>query len=105
MGSLDHPVEPCRFALGSDATFVARSADIFVSHLREMLRETHKHQGCSFLEIYQKLAIFSMTKPLTPSQGSRQAAAVVYCKHGEPLVYGSKRLVSKDLRLEWPVSD
>ncbi|MGC6507092.1 MAG: 2-oxoacid:ferredoxin oxidoreductase subunit beta [Myxococcota bacterium] len=99
MGSLDHPVEPCRFALGSDATFVARSADIFVAHLREMLRETHKHQGCSFLEIYQNCNIFNDKAFDTFTGIKNRAAAVVYCKHGEPLIYGSKKVGFKGLKL------
>ena len=34
LGSVDHPFEPCRVALGSDATFVARTVDVFVKEQR-----------------------------------------------------------------------
>jgi 2-oxoglutarate ferredoxin oxidoreductase subunit beta len=36
-GSLDNPFNPLALALGSGATFVARSVDIYQKHLREIL--------------------------------------------------------------------
>jgi len=99
MGSLDHPIEPCRLALGSDATFVARSADIFVSHLRETLHAAHEHQGTSFVEIFQNCNIFN-DKAFEVFTGIKnRAKAVIYCKHGEPLVFGSKKVGFKGLKI------
>ena len=52
-GSLDHPVNPVALAIGADATFVARTMDRDVKHMREMLKRSDAHRGSSFLEIYQ----------------------------------------------------
>ena len=37
MGSLDHPFLPLAFALGCEATFIARSVDIFTKEQRDVL--------------------------------------------------------------------
>ena len=37
MGSLDHPFNPISFALGSGATCILRSVDVFAAHLRDTL--------------------------------------------------------------------
>ena len=99
MGSLDHPIEPCRFALGSDATFVARSADILVGHLRDTLKEAHAHKGCSFVEIFQNCNIFNDKAFDTFTGVKNRSNSILYCKHGEPLVFGSKKDGFKGLKL------
>ena len=45
LGSLDHPFNPAAFALGSDATFVARSMDRDPKHLQDMLKRANDHTG------------------------------------------------------------
>merc|ERR1711969_167140 len=52
-GSIDHPVDPVAFALGSGATFVARTVDVDAQHLQETLRRAHAHRGTAFIEILQ----------------------------------------------------
>src|SRR3954470_15579552 len=59
MGSLDHPFQPLAFALGCEATFIARSVDIFTKDQRDVLRAAHEHRGSSFVEIYQNCNIFN----------------------------------------------
>ncbi len=99
MGSIDHPVEPCKFAMGADASFVARTIDIDVKHQRNVLKEAYYHRGTSFVEIYQNCNIFNdnafggLSSPKTRSDLS------VYCEHGKPLVFGPKRGNKKGLRL------
>lgn len=58
-GSVDHPMMPLAFALGCDASFVARSVDIFTSQQRDVLKAAHHHRGTSFVEIYQNCNIFN----------------------------------------------
>ena len=59
MGSLDHPFSPLAFALGCDATFVARSVDIFTKEQRDVLRAAHDHRGSAFVELLQNCNIFN----------------------------------------------
>lgn len=99
MGSIDHPIEPCKFALGSNATFIARSADIFVAHLRDTLHAAHRHKGCSFVEIFQNCNIFNDKTFENVTGVKNRKTGAIYCKNGEPLIFGDKKLGFKGLVL------
>ncbi|MEZ4955694.1 MAG: 2-oxoacid:ferredoxin oxidoreductase subunit beta [Saprospiraceae bacterium] len=89
-GSLDHPVNPAALALGSDATFVARTMDRDVKHLREMLKRSDAHRGTSFLEIYQNCNIFNDGAFFTFTEKETKPDTVLFLENGQPLVYGSE---------------
>jgi len=57
-GSVDRPVNPCSFALGSGARFVARGIDVHKS-LPDVLKAAHAHRGASFVEIYQNCVVYN----------------------------------------------
>ncbi len=101
MGSIDHPFEPCAVALGADASFVARTVDIFVKEQRQMLKEAHAHRGTSFLEIFQNCNIFNDGTFTNITDRNVRHEAVVFLQHGEPIIYGTKKGVGtpKGLRL------
>ena len=48
-GSVDTPVNPLAFALGSQASFVARTIDKDAKHMTEMLRRADAHRGTSLI--------------------------------------------------------
>src|SRR5437870_2011318 len=52
-GSQDHPFNPVALALGAEATFVARTADVDKSHFASVLRAAAEHEGAALIEIYQ----------------------------------------------------
>jgi len=58
-GSLDHPFDPLRLALGAEATFVARAIDTDKKGLGAVLRRAAEHRGSAFVEIYQNCNIFN----------------------------------------------
>jgi len=58
-GSVDRPFNPLSLALGAEATFVARSVDVFQSHLKATLKRAAAHQGTAFIEILQNCYIFN----------------------------------------------
>lgn len=99
MGSVDHPIEPCKFVLGCNGTFVARTVDIDVKHQREILKEAYYHKGTSFVEIYQNCNIFNDGAFETVSSPKTRADNVVYCQNGERLVFGNAKAPQKGLRL------
>lgn len=99
MGSIDHPFEPCAVALGSDATFVARTVDIFVKEQRQMLVEAHEHKGASFLEIFQNCNIFNDGAFTGVTDRKTRGQSCLFVKHGEPLLYGDKKGPKFGLRL------
>ncbi len=58
-GSIDHPFDPIRLALGAEATFVARVVDTDKKEMAEVLRRAAAHKGAAFVEIYQNCNIFN----------------------------------------------
>ena len=104
MGSVDHPFEPCAFALGADASFVGRSADIFVREQRDLLRAAYEHKGASFVEIYQNCNIFNDGAFTAITERKTRDDSVIFVEHGKPLLFGSaaapKGLRLKGLELE-----
>src|SRR5476651_1476314 len=58
-GSLDQPLNPVSLALAAEATFVARTADIYVQHLQDILAKAAAHRGSVFIEILQNCVIFN----------------------------------------------
>jgi 2-oxoglutarate ferredoxin oxidoreductase subunit beta len=57
-GSVDRPANPCAFALGSGARFVARGIDVH-KNLVDVLKAAHAHKGASFVEIYQNCVVYN----------------------------------------------
>ena len=89
MGSVDHPLEPCAVALGSDATFVCRTMDLDVKHLRTMLHEAYNHKGCAFMEIYQECNIFNEGAFDDVRLPKNRRIHALYCEHGQPLIFNN----------------
>lgn len=90
MGSVDHPFVPCRLALGADATFIARTVDVFVKEQRQVLREAHAHKGASFVEILQNCNTFNDGVFSDVTDRNVRHERVVFVEHGKPLLYGGK---------------
>ncbi len=99
MGSIDHPFEPCAVALGADASFVARTVDIFVKEQRKVLMEAHEHKGTSFVEIFQNCNIFNDGAFTDVTDRALRGNAVVHIEHGEPMIFGDKDGPRKGLKL------
>ena len=57
-GSLDAPFNPIAIALGAGSTFVARTVDTQIPHLKQVIQAAHEHQGFAFVEILQNCVIF-----------------------------------------------
>jgi 2-oxoglutarate ferredoxin oxidoreductase subunit beta len=88
-GSIDHPIEPITFALGSGATFVARTIDVDASHMQAMLKRAHEHKGTAFVEILQNCPVFNDdTWEELQNRKSRGDSALVL-ENGKPLVFGA----------------
>ena len=58
LGSVDRPVNPCSFALGANARFVARGFDVS-KRLPEVLQAAHAHKGAAFIEIFQNCIVYN----------------------------------------------
>ena len=87
-GSIDHPVDPIAFALGSGASFVARTVDVDAKHLQEMLRRAHEHKGTAFVEILQNCPVYNDDEWIEVEDRKTRVDAALKLADGEPLVYG-----------------
>ena len=58
-GSVDYPINPVAFALGSGATFVARGIDVDSKALGPILERAKAHKGASIVEVVQNCPIFN----------------------------------------------
>jgi 2-oxoglutarate ferredoxin oxidoreductase subunit beta len=96
-GSADQPVDPVSFALGANASFVARSIDTEAAHLADVLRRAAKHTGASFTEIYQNCNVFNDGAFDAIKEKPQNLENQLRVEHGKPLVWGKDR--NKGLRL------
>jgi 2-oxoglutarate ferredoxin oxidoreductase subunit beta len=97
VGSIDNPLRPLSIAIGAEATFVARTVDVDVDHLTEVLRRAAAHRGTAFIEIYQNCKIFNDGVFEYASDKSTRADNTLYLEHGKPLLFGKDR--SRGIRL------
>jgi 2-oxoglutarate ferredoxin oxidoreductase subunit beta len=97
-GSVDYPFNTMALALGSEATFVARSIDRSPKHLQEMIKRAGKHVGTAFLEIYQNCNIFNDGAFSLLTEKDTKDDNVLILEHGQPMVFGKNN--DKGLKLD-----
>jgi 2-oxoglutarate ferredoxin oxidoreductase subunit beta len=90
-GSVDRPFLPLSLALGAEATFVARSVDIFQPHLKAVLKRAAAHEGSAFVEILQNCNIFNDGAWESLTEKNMRDDATLALEHGQPLVFGKNR--------------
>jgi len=102
-GSLDRPFHPLSLALGAEATFVARSVDVFQPHLKAVLKRTAAHSGSAFVEVLQNCNIFNDGAWESVTEKDVRDDHTVALEHGQPLIFGKNRdrgIRRRDLSLE-----
>ncbi|HRI29314.1 MAG TPA: 2-oxoacid:ferredoxin oxidoreductase subunit beta [Chitinophagales bacterium] len=90
MGSIDYPINPIAFAMGANATFIARSMDRDPKHLQEMVKRCHLHKGAAFLEIYQNCNIFNDGAFEIFTDGATKKESTLFMEHDKPLIFGAQ---------------
>src|SRR5690606_10265355 len=90
-GSIDSPLSPLSVAIGSEATFVARSVDVDIKHLTMVLERAAHHKGTAFVEVYQDCNVFNSGAFAYASKKDVKDDNVLYLGHGKPLVFGKTR--------------
>ena len=87
-GAPDTPAEPCRFALGSGARFVARVVDVHQEHLRQTLAAARAFRGTALVEILQNCPIYNDGTFANLSSKATSPDHAVVLEHGKPIVFG-----------------
>jgi 2-oxoglutarate/2-oxoacid ferredoxin oxidoreductase subunit beta len=90
-GTADRPFNPISLAIGSEATFVARTVDVFQQHLKEILKKAAAHKGAAYIEILQNCNIFNDGAWETLTEKDARSEQIVYLEHGKPLIFGKNR--------------
>ncbi len=90
-GSIERPMNPCALAIGSEGTFIARSADILGKHMQEVLMAAHKHNGTSLVEILQNCVIFNdgVFKDLLAKE--TRDDKLLMLEAGKPMIFGKDK--------------
>ncbi|HSS63580.1 MAG TPA: 2-oxoacid:ferredoxin oxidoreductase subunit beta [Gammaproteobacteria bacterium] len=88
-GSIDGPLSPLSVAIGSEATFVARSVDTHTKHLGRVLKRAAEHKGASFVEVYQNCNVYNDLAFGYAWDRKQRPDHVVELEHGKPLVFGA----------------
>ena len=88
-GSVDNPFNPISLALGSEATFVARTIDTDRQHLTETLTAAAAHNGTALVEIYQNCPMFNDGVYGALKDNASKDDWTIRLEHGKPLVFGA----------------
>ena len=90
-GSVDRPFNVLSIALGAEATFVARSVDVFQPHLKATLKHAAAHRGTAFVEILQNCNIFNDHAWQSLTEKDVRDDQTIALEHGQPLVFGKNK--------------
>ena len=99
-GSVDRPVNPVGLALGSDASYVARTMDRDPVHLKDQFKLSHEHTGTAFVEIYQNCHVFNDGAFFEFTERDTKPQRSLFLEDGEPMLFDDGK---KGLRVD-PVS-
>jgi 2-oxoglutarate ferredoxin oxidoreductase subunit beta len=87
-GSIDYPINPLSLALGSEATFVARTIDRDLKHMNEIFKNADAHKGTAFVEVYQNCKIFNDEAFQRYTEKGQKEKNTIYLQNGKPLIFG-----------------
>jgi 2-oxoglutarate ferredoxin oxidoreductase subunit beta len=96
-GSVDYPLSPLSIAIGSEASFVARSVDVDIHHLTMILERAAAHKGTAFVEVYQDCNVFNSGAFEYATKKEEKVENCIYLEHGHPLIFGKDH--DKGIRL------
>jgi len=99
-GSIDYPFNPISLAIGSNATFIARTIDRYPKHLQEMIKRASAHKGLAFIEIFQNCNIFNDGAFSVLTEKDTKDDSVLVLEHGKPMVFGKDS--DKGIKLDGP---
>jgi 2-oxoglutarate/2-oxoacid ferredoxin oxidoreductase subunit beta len=97
-GSVDYPFNPTSLALGSEASFVARTLDSNPKHMQQMLKRAADHKGLAFIEIFQNCVIYNDGVFDHLSDKATRDDHVLILEHEKPMIFGKNR--DKGIKLD-----
>jgi 2-oxoglutarate ferredoxin oxidoreductase subunit beta len=89
-GSIENPVNPVGVAIGNEAAFIARTADVFQKHMSAVLKRAAQHHGATMVEIAQNCIIFNDGAWAHMTDPANRQDNVLYLEHGQPMRFGKQ---------------
>lgn len=89
-GSIDAPLNPVAFALGSGARFAARTVDTAQKHMPGVFTRAHGFKGASFVEILQNCIVYNDATWAGVTDKSVAADAQLLLENGEKMLFGAE---------------
>jgi 2-oxoglutarate ferredoxin oxidoreductase subunit beta len=102
-GAIDNPLNPLSVAIGCEASFVARSIDVNIKHLGDILQRAGNHKGTAFVEVYQNCNVFNDGAWDYATDRQTKQENTLELEHGKPLIFGKNR--DKGIRLNGTVPE
>jgi 2-oxoglutarate ferredoxin oxidoreductase subunit beta len=96
-GSVDRPFNPLSVALGTGATFVARTTDNDIKHMTRTIDQAAAHTGSAFVEVFQNCVIFNDGAFNDVVDKGVRKERTIDLQPGQPMIYGADD--DKGLRL------
>ena len=96
-GSVDAPISPGQFALGSGAKFFARAIDTDKKGMAAVLEQAKAFGGTSLTEIFQNCIVYNEDVFAVFTERKTAASTQLHLRHGEPMLFGEKS--DKGIRL------
>jgi 2-oxoglutarate ferredoxin oxidoreductase subunit beta len=90
-GSVDAPFNPMQLALGSGATFVARTMDVSPKHMKKVLAIAAEHKGAAFVEVWQNCVIFNHDCFKGWTEKAVRDEMTIDLEAGMPMIFGKDK--------------
>jgi 2-oxoglutarate ferredoxin oxidoreductase subunit beta len=87
-GSPDYPFNPPALALGSGATFVARTVDVEGAHMGGVIKAAAEHKGSCLVEIFQNCPVFNDGAFTFLTDKAVKPDVLLRMEQGKPLLFG-----------------
>ncbi len=87
-GSIDLPVSPGQFALGSGAHFFARGIDTDKAGMTDVLLQAQSAKGTAFVEIFQNCIVYNEDVFANFTDRKDAPDTQLHLKHGEEMLFG-----------------
>lgn len=88
-GSVAEPFNAVSLAIGSEATFVARTHDMDRKHMQKMFKRAYEHPGASLVEVFQNCNVFNDGAFDQISKRDNRAAMLIDLEHDQPIRFGA----------------
>jgi 2-oxoglutarate ferredoxin oxidoreductase subunit beta len=90
-GSIDTPISPGQFAMGSGTHFFARGVDTDKTGMAGVLQKAQEFSGTAFVEIFQNCIVYNEDVFAGFTERKNAANTQLHLEHGKPILFGENK--------------